>query len=705
MTQIYGIDARTYRMLAPEDQKAVRDSYADNHGQPSPPQPQAKASAAHKPVTFATAETPQQAVQAIHSLELPNHVGISQHFPSGDQTSLFQSRVRVFNGQRGAQAQAALDRMAPQLDDFAPLRGPTQQMEYTAALQGFNQDPYVRQLRDIVAEASGKPDEVPAYLATANTPAVDSARLDISQLRTALGAMGVDLPVDASPSQVQAGYDILATAPDGVLAWAINPGQQVNFQMPVAGVATLPLPVRASGDVSAVGNARMSGVQTDMNFSQNQTVELQVQMQAGVTGALGRTPLNKYYEWGTKLRLLGPGVQDMVERSPLLKNVVKGLPIPVSGSYSAVAGTRLTYEAVVTPEQGKKIAAGDLSSAPNPGDPLAMPVGTGVLIRGQQLSGTHFEANYKVLQVTGTQTALDGQGFGIRRIDANTFEIMAGDVCTVENDMFAGLGYRGIAALGLGVEKSVEDRTMSIARLDLRTEEGQSAYQAFMSSGMMPRWSPPGVLQAGTSNALTYDHSARLALEVGGFGWSTELNSSQYNQSAITWANGNTEYTNSLRMGNDHYAEWSWSTDAKGADLPGGVQRNLMLANLDPNSALALSDAFAPPSPDQPRSYTPGDNQHVRLEFSESDLMQLTRDARAYLNKDKDRSALLAQIDAGLASSNSLATDLATAKEPAQVYRLIANSYRTPQIAQELRMLYFDLGHAAPGKISTSDAG
>ena len=53
---------------------------------------------------------------------------------------------------------------------------------------------------------------------------------------------------------------------------------------------------------------------------------------------------------------------------------------------------------------------------------------------------------------------------------------------------------------------------MSIARLDLRTEEGQAAYQAFMSGGQMPAWSPPGVLQAGTTEVLNAEHTARFGV-------------------------------------------------------------------------------------------------------------------------------------------------------------------------------------------------
>ncbi len=393
MSEIYGIDSSTYQRLPPEDQQAVRTSYQEHQAEAQAPAADTPAPA--EPVTFATAQTPAEAVRAIHDLPLPTTADLPHGLPDDDKQSVYQARVETFNERRAAQAQAVLDRLAPQASDFdfEGLNGATRSLELRDAQTAFNNDPYVQQLQRIVAEATTNPTQIPAYLRNTNSPTTDVTRLDIAQVRTALGVLGVDLPADASPAQVQAGYDILAAAPDGVLAWAINPGQQVSFQTPVAGVATLPLPVRGSADISVVGEVDMSGVRTGMDFGQTQTFEMQVQMQAGATGAIGRTPLNRYYEWGTKLGLLGPEAQRLVEGSPLLRNVVKGLPIPVSGSYSEFAGTRVTYEAVVTPEQGRQIADGNLSAAPNPLDPMSMPIGTGVLIRGQTLTGSHFEAN------------------------------------------------------------------------------------------------------------------------------------------------------------------------------------------------------------------------------------------------------------------------------------------------------------------------
>ncbi len=707
MGEIYGIDSRTYRQLPPEDQAAIREQHQAEQAAPTETAPEPADAPSAEPVTFANAQTPAEAVDAIHDLPVPT----SSDLPSGmgeyARQAVYDGRVEAFNQRRAAQAQAALDLLAPQLSDYDGLNGATRQMEYGDALSSFNNNPYTQQLQRIVDESTTNPAQVPGYLLTAGTPPTDATRLDVTQMRTALGALGIELPADASPAQVQAGYDILGTAPDGVMAWAINPGQQVNFQTPVAGVATLPLPVRGGADISVVGEVDMSGVRTGMDFSQTQTFEMQVQMQAGVTGAIGRTPLNRYYEWGTRLGVLGPEAQRLVEGSPLLRNVVKGLPIPVSGSYEEFAGTRVTYEAVVTPEQGARIADGDTSAAPNPLDPMSMPVGTGVLMRGQTLTGSHFEANYKLLHVQGTTTDLSGQGFGVRRIDANTFEIVAGDVETVENDMFAGLGYRGVAAIGLSSETSLEERALSVARLDLRTEEGQAAYQAFMSGGQLPQWSPPGVLQAGRMEVFNAEHAASFGVEIGGLGWSTELNSSELNVVSTVWADGTRENTSSYQLGDNHYSQVTWNSDAAGQPVAGTARYGIVLGNYHPILAGQLQDGYRVDTGNlEGYEQTRYDGeQHVRLEFTESQLLQLRDTARGYMQADEYRREVYEAQQSQDMGGRGLVEDLALAETPDEVFNILSNDFYQEELAGDLLSLTLETGANTPGTLTVRDAG
>lgn len=708
MSEIYGIDNRTYRTLPPEDQQAVRRSFeqAQTDSGAAEPVPAATV-AATEPVTFANAATPAQAVESIHALALPTANDLPRGLPDDARSSIYGARVEAFNERRGAQAQAALDRLAPQLSDYAGLNGPTAAMEHRDAISAYNNDPYVQELRRIVDESAASPQTVPAYLASGGDMARDAARLDLGQMTDALAVLGVELPANPTAEQIQAGYDILGTLPDGVFALAINPGQQVRFETPVAGVATLPTPVRASADIRVIGEVEMSGVQTGIDFNQTQTFEMSVEAQGAATVAVGRTPLNRMYEWAGKLGALPHGAQDLVNGSPLLRSVVKGLPIPVSGSYSQFAGTRLTYEAVVTPEQGARIADGDLSAAPDPLDPMAMAIGTGVLIRGQTLTGSRFEANYKAFHLSGESRDLDGQGFGVQRIDEHTVEVVAGDIDTVENDLFAGLGYRGMASVGVSVDKSLEDRSMSVARIDLRTAEGQAAYQAFISTGQVPSWSPPGVPQSGTTEILNGQHDARFGVELGGFSWGTQINSSEFNMVQTTWADGSADYTNSVRMGDDHHAQVSWSTDASGQRVPGSLAYSLMLANYDQASASYLQDSYRvdPDNLANAQQANFDGDQHARLEFTEADLMQLRSNARDFMQSDSYRSDRLEALESQDMGGTNLIESLALAGTPDEVFQVVANDFHAAGLGQDLLGLMLDTGANTPGKLTIRDAG
>ena len=123
MSEIYGIDSSTYQRLPPEDQQAIRASYEAEQADTQAPAadtttPEAPAA---EPPTFATAQTPADAVDAVHDLPLPTWSDIPAGFPPEDRRAIYDARVQSFNERRAAQAQAALDRLEPQASDFAAL--------------------------------------------------------------------------------------------------------------------------------------------------------------------------------------------------------------------------------------------------------------------------------------------------------------------------------------------------------------------------------------------------------------------------------------------------------------------------------------------------------------------------------------------------------------------------------------------------------
>lgn len=646
----------------------------------------------------AEATTTQAAVAAIHALPLPRTddlAGLSG--PVAD--AIYAPRVEQFNATRAEQAQAALDRLAPQREDFSTLNGATANFEYQEAQRNFRQDPYAQELQRIVDESTAQPGSVPAYLEPSTSP-VDAQGLPLEQMTDALGMLGIELPANPSPAQVQAGYEVVASLPDDVLGWALNPGSRVSFETPLAGIGTPGLPARVNADVRVIGEVELSDVQTDMNFEQSQTFEMSVQLQGTVEAAVGKTLLNRLYGWADRHDKLTDGARTLVEGSPLLRNIVKGLPIPVSVAYEQFSGTRVTYEATVPPQDGSRIASGDLTAAPNPLDPMGMPIGSSVLIRGQTLEGSAFAASYKLLTLDSTHTELSGQGFGVTRVDENTVEIISGPVDTVENDLFLGIGRRGLASIGIDVEKSSELQSMSVARIDLRTEEGQAAYQAFMSSGSIPDWSPPGVTRSGTTDIYIGEHSAGIGANLGGLSWTQEFNSSETIIRRTTWQDGTVEQTNSFRINNDHLAEVGFQLDAQGRVIEGSTRYQVLLANYDPALASYLDSAMS--ADGETRDFE--GNQHVRLEFSESQLMAL-RDVALEHVEQTGRGELIAQIEAGSAASSDFDVQLAMAKTPDEVFSLVSNDFFQFHMAENLLGMRGMTGREIPGDLVIRDAG
>jgi hypothetical protein len=211
-------------------------------------------------------------------------------------------------------------------------------------------------------------------------------------------------------------------------------------------LAERPVVVQGKWRGTASGSVTVSGVSGKGAFSQRFDVS--------------RTPLQKLYKWADRLGQLPDAARQMVDGSPILRHVAKGLP--GTGSYSEFEGGRLSYEAVVTPGQGALLADGDMAGPLNPLDPLSMPSGTSVLMRGQALEGTKFELNYKAFTIGGTTTALSGLGFGVTRGEGSIVEVYSGPVETVENNAFFGLGRQGALAVGVGSDLSMETRQMQI---------------------------------------------------------------------------------------------------------------------------------------------------------------------------------------------------------------------------------------------------
>lgn len=704
MSGIDGVNYQMLRNLPPEDRQAILDgakTQAAPAPEPPPPPP--------PPPPPKDAKTPEEAVRAIHALPLPKNSDLSSGMPSEVYNSIYGPRVTEFNATRRSEAQAALDRMEPKLEDYrnSGLNGATANYEYQQSRDAFDSNPYVKELQRIVGEATDKPTQVPAYLTNQDAPVGASAvsNLKLDSVRTALDTLGVKLPDNPSPEQIAAGYELLGTMPNDVLSYAINPGMSVSYSTPVIGASTPSMiPVRAEAQVTVEGKVELSDVQTGVDFQQNQQFKASVQVQGEAGVDVGKTPLNKLYKWGVRLGAVSDETKHMIENSPLLKNAVKGLP--VSGHYTEFEGTRLSYEATVTPQQGSQLDKGDMSAMPSPLDPLAMPEGTSVLMRGQNLTGSDFALNYKFIAgIGGTHTELDGAGFGVRKMEGSVVEVYAGPMQTVENATMFGLGKVGTLSVGLSVETSAENRSLQTARIDLSTQEGRDAYQAFISGGKVPDWNPPGVQRSGTTEVFNAEHAARLGIDAGpislGIG-----NSSQLTITRNVWQDGTVDQTNSYQsMGQTTDVQFQIGADGK--PVPDSTEWTLVLPNTSDVAASYFNSSY---HPDQINKKFDGD-QHLQFEFTDKDLLALrdrARESVGNLGGEEHGGERLRDLDSGRVTPfpNDVTEQIAIAKTPDEVFAAISRSGQAGCEDFVTMMMWGDSRNTAlPGTFKMKDAG
>lgn len=686
-----GISSATMRRLGEEDRRAIREAQA---AEPPPPPP-----AAEPPPPAARPTTPREAVQALHAKPPPRTddlAGLSWSV----QQAMYQPRVEQWNDERRDGARDALARLAPQRSDFAGLPPRLAQAEYADARAQFEADPYVQELHRIEGEATTQRDQVPAY-ATATEPTVDAQKLSLPEMKGVLSALGVQFPENPTPEQLQAGFEIAATLPRSLAGMLLNPGMQVSYETPVAGVGTSPfIPVRAGANVKLAGQAELSDVNVGPGFEQTQTLDLQVELRGGAGFGTQTTLQQKIARWaGQAGWLLGKSdeVKQLIDSSPLLKHSLRGLP--VSFSYEQFDGARLSYQAVVTPENGARIAGGDLTAAPNPFDPLAMPEGSAVLIRGQALEGSSLDVGYKLLRIGSTHTELEGLGFGVRRTAGSTVEVVAGPVSTVENDLFVGLGYRGWISAGISAQHSTESQSLRVATIDLSTQEGRDAYQTFLTTGQVPDWQPPGVPRSGTREVFESQQQAYAGLNVGSASIGIAGPGSDLLVAETRWQDGSVEQTTTYQLGNAT-SEVSFPRDGAGQPVLDQTTWRLVVADTHPALAGYLAAADTDPAA---QVHFDGE-QHVQYTFTTDELMALRQQARDSLQATIGGD-FLERLDHGDVVVGIPDRDLAiaTAKTPEEVF--LALESHPDWLPEDLLAMAMGTGRTIPGRVEFRAAG
>jgi hypothetical protein len=476
-----------------------------------------------------------------------------------------------------------------------------------------------------------------------------SQMLSIDQARQLLRRVGVELPQDAPPEAVFRGLDVLLQGvPDRVVAAAAVPGAEVRFGAQ-AGITLPPLsPVNYSYNLAIEGRVGLSEVQTGPGLQPSQTFRASVQLQQDDRAALERTLINRLYKLSGYTDQLPQGARDVlqgpiqqarerIDNNPLLRAFVRGVPVSVVHTESE--GSRLSYEAVVPPEIGRRLDANDRSALPNPLDPLNMPAGSSVLIRGQNLRGSSTEVGYRFGIAGVAETRLEGQGFGVRRLQGSMVEVYSGPISTVEASVYLGLGG---ASLRIEAENTLEERRLSAARIDLATPEGQAAYRQFMASGRVPDAVAPGVPQAGYSTELSIEQARRFGLYLGSA--SLAFDNSVEQQVTVGNLGSREEMRFSYSREGQVATESVYPMGADGRPDFGAGNYRMVLPGLSAEQAGGLRAAFG--------GYAGGhrglgERQAVELGFDAPQLMALRERSREFLASRPGGSELLAHIDAG----------------------------------------------------------
>jgi hypothetical protein len=258
----------------------------------------------------------------------------------------------------------------------------------------------------------------------AGAPPIDINALGAPGLRGLMVALGLPVSEHMTPQEAEAALALTQVLPDRVWAALLSPGMTVRLE-------------GAQGFGENSLEASLSRVQVAPGGERSQVLELSASLavEAGLRSEALRSAITP----------------ELIDRLPEgSRKTVRGWKaakeVPLEASLEASAGERFTYQAVVPPDVGARIAGGDMSAAPNPVDPMGMPVGSSVLIRGEAFTAQSLSARYKWLQFDETTTALEGQGLGIRRVDEHIFEVTTGPMEAMERDSFLGMGYRDLSA-------------------------------------------------------------------------------------------------------------------------------------------------------------------------------------------------------------------------------------------------------------------
>ena len=186
----------------------------------------------------------------------------------------------------------------------------------------------------------------------------------------------------------------------------------------------------------------------------------------------------------------------------------------VGGSLSGYLGQSTKYQLTVSPDAADAIADGE-RPPPNPVDPSTIAAGESIQLSEDFYAGINAKGSYRALQVemgydTGTRVSS-----GVRRISPTTVRVMVGDSEFVRQALKLGVDYKDVS-LALGNTKDLSNGKLHAVDIDISNEAGWDAYQAFLSSGQLPKNGTPGTPNPTRAETVVYTDVTQLEAKLGG---------------------------------------------------------------------------------------------------------------------------------------------------------------------------------------------
>lgn len=556
--------------------------------------------------------------------------------------------------------------------------------------------------------ADGAPVEIAFAAASGNwqgIPGGDPSEYTVDQQRVVTSMLGIELPGDLSAGDIAGIDELFGVLPDDVVAHLFNTGVGYEFAGSVwlSTPGKLVVPGSLSVARQVAGEVELSDPQIGIGFSQTHTVEIAASVTAQGQIRAGKSVLNRVYKIVNRLNRVPQWMQGLLDKSPLLRGVVKGLPFSVS--YSRFAGTELRYEATINADQAAALDSGDAAVLPDIFAPEDLAPGNSLLIRGGAIEGSNFALKYKLMYLDETITEFSGLGFGVTRLDESTVAIYSGPIDAIERQTFLGLKFLGRAGFRNTTELATHD--FAYAELDLTTPEGIAAYNEFVSGGGVPQVSATGVAPAAL-DVLEVDSQTGFELGLGSLGVEWEIDSTNVNQSVMTYDSGHMIFTDTRSYGNAQLEFEAPMLPDRTIDVPRSTL-TVVVADVS-DSSVALLDTALGATPTAETSYV---DNHVQLVFSAADIDALRAMAREnvqFRSFDEGHYASILELPNYARLVEVLASSDTTAEAMQHIDRFASRS--PGELVYQLGVMGFDAMYidgtevgSLPGSVSYSPSG